>query len=163
VPTAASIAHVTDAVPVLALNRDSTNTPGVPPLTDAGKRTLAWDAEGALPGSAHGNVNLNAHTWPDGTAPGNAMLRQLSAGDVVVLRGSGNQRQCYQVEEKLQVPAVDVPQVVLDRYYEVDGPSELTLLTCSGTRVRPGKWTHRTLWYATPFPIGRHLDVRGDH
>jgi Sortase domain len=150
VPTMVSITQITHDANVLAVNRDVSNTPGVPPVTETGKREFAWDAGGAMPGSLRGNVNLNAHTWPDGTALGNALLRELSAGDVIVVQGAHGQRQCYKVIGQREVAITHVPQAVLDRYYDSAGPPQLTVLACSGTRLGPGNWTHRTLWYATP-------------
>ena len=55
--------------------RDAAGIPGVPPLSSAGKTVFAWDREqGIRPGDRRGNVLLNAHTWPDGSALGNRLL-----------------------------------------------------------------------------------------
>lgn len=150
VPTRVSIAEIAPDAEVLALNRDPADPPGAPPMTEAGKRKFAWDAAGAKPGSSRGNVNMNAHTWPDGTALGNALLRELSTGDVIVAHGAHGERQCYEVVRRRELAISHVPQHVLERFYDVAGPPELTMIVCSGTRRGPGEWTHRTLWYGTP-------------
>ncbi len=134
----------------LALKRDLQNVPGVPPISIAGKQAFAWDLYGAKPGSAQGNVKLNAHTWSDGSALGNALLRRLEVGDLMVVRGSEGERVCYRVREKVQVAIAAIPPGVLARFYSTSGPPELTVLVCSGTRLGPGRWTHRTLWFAKP-------------
>ena len=70
--------------------RDELGVPGTPPLTNRGKSVFAWDREqGILPGDPAGNVLLNAHTWPDGTALGNRLLAGLQLGDRIVVRGAG--------------------------------------------------------------------------
>jgi hypothetical protein len=149
-PTAVSVPGVIAMAPALALPRDPANVPGVPPLTTAGKLSFGWDAGGARPGASRGNVNLDTHTWPDGTALGNKLLRGLRTGGILALKGTGGHVQCYRVVDKLEVPIDAVPRKVLDRVFATAGPARLTLIVCSGTRLGPGKWTHRTLWYADP-------------
>ena len=151
-PTVVSVQGVVAATPALALHRDPTNTPGVPPLTAAGKHVFGWDAGGSRPGAGQGNVNLDAHTWPDGTALGNTLLRGLRPGGLIALNGAGEHVQCYRVADELEVPIDAVPRRVLDRVYATSGPARLTIIVCSGTRLGPGKWTHRTLWYADAVP-----------
>ena len=36
------------------------------------------------------------------------------------------------------------------RYYKVDGPPRIAIVVCSGTRLAPGVWSKRTIWYAAP-------------
>ena len=68
--------------------RDAQGIPGVPPLTSAGKAVFAWDRQqGIRPGAARGNVLLNAHTWPDGSALGNRLLDGLRTGGRSSSRG----------------------------------------------------------------------------
>lgn len=120
--------------------------PGAPPLTTAGKRLFAWDREqGISPGDPAGNVLLNAHTWPDGTALGNRLLAGLQTGDRIVVAGP-KERLCYRVTERVEVLATDG----LARYYDTDGPPQLAIVVCSGRRTGPGVWTHRTVWFASP-------------
>ena len=144
VPTRISITGVT--APVLALPRDEGNVPGVPGLSSADKQVFAWDAPGVKPGARRGNVLLNAHTWPDGTAMGNRLLAKLGEGERLVLAGSGS-RLCYRVTDRIEV-SVDNPP--LDRVYDTAGPPQAVIVVCSGTRTGPGQWTHRTLWFASP-------------
>src|SRR3954447_16595364 len=74
-PRAVSIPGVTRRSWIVTPPRDANGIPGVPPLTDAGKWLFAWDrAQGTRPGDPAGNVLLNAHTWPDGSALGNRLL-----------------------------------------------------------------------------------------
>ncbi|HSV37563.1 MAG TPA: class F sortase [Nocardioidaceae bacterium] len=142
VPTEITITGVD--VPVMALGRDENNVPGVPPL--GAKFDVAWDAPGVQPGSSRGNVLLNTHTWPDGSALGNRFLDQLQQGDRFVLR-NGEVSVCYRVTERTEVSIENPP---LDRVYDEEGPAQAVLIVCSGTRTGPGQWTHRTLWFATP-------------
>ena len=146
VPTSISIPGITGGSTVITPPRDAQGVPGVPPVTTAGKWIFAMDlAQGIEPGDKHGNVLVNAHTWPDGSALGNAMLAGLHLGDRVVVR-SGTSRLCYRVTERVQVLAADG----MPRYYDQGGPPHLAILACSGIRLGPGDWDHRTVWFASP-------------
>ena len=35
-------------------------------------------------------------------------------------------------------------------YYEREGPPQIAIIVCSGRRLGPGHWTHRTIWFAKP-------------
>ncbi len=145
-PRRIAVPGLTDRVRVVAPPRDANGVPGVPPLTEAGKRVFAWDREqGVEPGDAAGNVLLNAHTWPDGSALGNTLLDGLHRGDRIVVRGEGR-RLCYRVTERVEVLAEDG----LPRYYDADGPPRLAIVVCSGRRLAPGVWEKRTVWFASP-------------
>jgi hypothetical protein len=109
---------------------------------------FAWDRQqGIRPGDAAGNVLLNAHTWPDGTALGNRLLAGLQRGDRVVVFGA-NARLCYRVTERVEVRA----DQGMPRYYSTDGSPQLAILVCSGRRLGPGVWEKRTVWFASPSP-----------
>jgi hypothetical protein len=149
-PVRVTVPGVVQGVRVLATRRDSSGVPGVPPLTDTGKHQFAWDAGGIRPGDPHGHVLMNAHAWPDGSALGNALRAHLHVGDLVVVRGARGLYQCYRVHQRLVVPFPDSPRRVLARYYATTGSPRLALVTCSGRRLAPGVWTHRTLWFARP-------------
>ena len=126
--------------------RDAAGIPGTPPLTRAGKEMFAWDVEqGTRPGDPRGNVIVNAHIWPDGSALGNRLLAVLHPGDRLVVRGK-HVRLCYEVTERIVVPAA----TSMPRYYSRDGAPQLAILTCSGKRLGPGMWTNRTVWFAAP-------------
>lgn len=142
-PRHVTVEGIIDGAEVRALPRDDNNVPGVPPISD--KQVFAWDRPGIRPGAPRGNVLLNAHTWPDGSAVGNAMLRDLGEGDRIVLRG-GDSRLCYEVTRQVEVRAADG----YPPYYETDGPPQLAIVVCSGERTGPGEWSHRTLWFASP-------------
>lgn len=145
-PRAVSVPGVTRRTSIVTPPRDANGIPGVPPLTDAGKRVFAWDREqGIRPGDPAGNVLLNAHTWPDGSALGNRLLAHLHSGDRVVVHGA-KLRLCYRVTERVEVLAVRG----LPRYYTKDGPPQLAILVCSGRRLGPGNWEKRTVWFAAP-------------
>lgn len=146
VPSRIAVPGVTGRVEVVTPPRDANGVPGVPPLTEAGKTVFAWDREqGVEPGDPAGNVLLNAHTWPDGSALGNTLLDGLHRGDQVVVLGDGK-RLCYSVTERVEVLAEDG----LPRYYETDGPPQLAVVVCSGRRLGPGVWEKRTVWFASP-------------
>ena len=126
--------------------RDTANIPGIPPLTTAGKVVFAWDREqGIRVGNRRGNVLLNAHTWPDGSALGNQLLRGLGRGDRILVRGR-NSVICYRVTEQIEVLTGDG----LARYYAKNGPHQLAIVVCSGRRLGPGTWEKRTIWFASP-------------
>jgi hypothetical protein len=145
-PRRITVQGVARDLKVVALPRDGNNVPGVPPVSNAGKREIAWDRPpGLKPGSPKGNVLINAHTWPDGSALGNKFLAKLDEGDRIIVRGDGATL-CYKVDRRIQVNASrDYPP-----YYDSEGPPQIALLVCSGKRLGPGHWTHRTIWFASP-------------
>lgn len=149
-PASVAIAGVARSIPVIAAHRDDAGVPGVPPLTDAGKHELAWDSGGIRPGDRHGHVLMNAHTWPDGSALGNALLGHLHVDDLIVVRSAQGAHQCYRVAQRLDVPFPDTPHRVVARYYATTGEPRLALIACSGRHLGPGEWTQRTLWFARP-------------
>jgi hypothetical protein len=147
-PSTIAIPGVTRGAGVVTPPRDANDIPGTPPLSSSGKYLFAWDtAQGTRPGDPAGNVLINAHTWPDGSALGNAMLANLHIGGSVVVLGEGR-RLCYRVTERVEVLAADG----LPRYYDLDGPPQLAILACSGRRLGPGNWEKRTVWFASPAP-----------
>lgn len=152
-PREISVAGVVRRAPVLALGRDADNVPGVPPLSEAGKDEFAWDRPpGIMPGSAQGNVLLNAHTWPWDSAPalGNLMLQHLRVGGQVMLVGSAPDGSpthlCYQVTREVSIPA----EQRYPEYWVTDGPPQIAIMVCSGVRRGPGDWARRTVWFASP-------------
>ncbi|CAN5146928.1 hypothetical protein BH09ACT12_BH09ACT12_37000 [soil metagenome] len=144
-PTALGIPGISKRRRVLALGRDGNNVPKAPPLSDAGKRQFAWDAKDAIKaGAKHGVIKLNAHTYPDGSAIGNDLINKLYAGNRLVVRGDRGQQRCYEVVDRVQIPA----EKRYRRYYRTDGPGRLAIAVCSGVRRGPGNWSHRTIWFA---------------
>jgi hypothetical protein len=145
-PTRITVPGVIRNGKVLALPRDSRNVPLVPPVASVGKLQTAWDRPpGIKPGSPKGNVLLNAHTWPDGSALGNKLLKRLDEGDRIILRGD-DATLCYEVDERVEVRA----SRGYPAYYDREGPPRIAFLVCSGRRLGPGQWTHRTIWFASP-------------
>lgn len=145
-PTRIDVAHVADAIPVLALARDGADVPSVPPLTNYGKTVFAWDKPpGLKPGSASGNVLLNAHTWPDGSALGNRLLAKLKVDDQIIVKGKTSHL-CYRVTKRIEVTASEG----YPPYYADSGKPQIAIIVCSGTRLGPGNWTKRTIWFAAP-------------
>ena len=145
-PREISVPGATRGAGIVTPPRDANGIPGTPPLTTYGKSVFAWDTQqGTRPGGKAGNVLLNAHTWPDGSALGNRLLAALHLGDRVVVRGVAG-RLCYKVTERVEVPA----DIQMYRYYALKGPPRLAILVCSGTRLGPGVWTKRTVWFASP-------------
>jgi hypothetical protein len=145
-PRTIAVPGITKTADVVTPPRDAKGVPGVPPLTSRGKSVFAWDREqGIRPGDLAGNVLLNAHTWPDGSALGNRLLAGLQRGDRIVVLGA-NKRLCYRVTERVEVPA----ERGMPLYYSTDGPPQLAIVVCSGRRLSPGVWTKRTVWFASP-------------
>jgi hypothetical protein len=146
-PTSLAVPGVDTHVKVLALPRDARDVPSTPPVSAVGKREVAWDRPpGILPGSPRGNVLLNAHTFPDGSALGNDLLKDLQKGDLLRLSNAST-KLCYRVTERVEVEAAGG----FPRYYERDGVPQVALIVCSGRRLGPGEWTHRTIWFAEPW------------
>lgn len=146
IPTTVSIPGVDKQIPVLPLREDVNGIPGTPPLTLVGKNSMAFDlSSGIRPGDPAGNVLLNAHTFPDGSALGNKLLKGLQEGDRIVVGGLGAQL-CYQVSERTEVLASKGSK----RYYATKGDPQVAIVVCSGRRIGPGNWTKRTLWFASP-------------
>jgi hypothetical protein len=145
-PTRVALPGIVHRVPILPLHRDANGTPGVPPISEAGKTEMAFDlGNGIKPGSPAGNALLNAHTWPDGSALGNRLLAELHKGDPIVVRGEAG-RQCYKVTDRVEVSEYDAGK----RYFDTKGHPQIALVVCSGRRLGPGHWTMRTIWYAAP-------------
>lgn len=133
---------------VVAPPRGRGGVPGAPALTAAGKWQFAWDrAQRVKPGDRRGNVLLNAHVWPNGSAVGNRMLARLQRGDQIVVHGTAR-KLCYRVTDRIQVN----PWEGLRRYYNRLGRHQLAIVTCSGKRLAPGVWSKRTVWYASLRP-----------
>ena len=146
-PRTISVPGVTSAAAVVMPPRLPDGVPGAPPLTTAGKTVFAFDREqGIRPGDPGGNVLLNAHTWPDGSALGNRLLAGLHLGDRIVVHGPARTRLCYRVSERVEVLA----SKGLARYYDRVGPPQLAIVVCSGRRLGPGNWEKRTIWFARP-------------
>jgi LPXTG-site transpeptidase (sortase) family protein len=145
VPKQISVAGVTSRAQVLALPRDANNVPRAPALSALGKTQFAWDAPTIKPGEKKGNVLINAHTWPDGTALGNHLLEHLQVGDRIVVHGK-HAELCYRVTKRTVIVASNGSA----EYYVQNGPPQLALIVCSPPRLGPGNWYHRTIWYASP-------------
>lgn len=145
-PTSITVPGVARNTAVITPPRDANDVPGIPPLTDAGKAVFAFDREqGVRPGDTRGNVLLNAHTYPDGSALGNRLLKGLAQGDRIVV-SNARERLCYRVTQEVQVLATDG----LSDYYARDGKPQLAIVVCSGRRLGPGQWESRTIWFASP-------------
>lgn len=153
-PRTISIRNVAHNAPVLALGRDANNVPQAPPISDLGKTQFAWDRahtsadHGRAPGTRRGNVLVNAHTWPDGSALGNRLLEHLHVGGRIIVRGK-NSELCYRVTQRIVVRAADGAPT----YYVKDGPPQLALIVCSPPRLGPGNWENRTIWFASPMNV----------
>jgi hypothetical protein len=148
VPKVMSIQHVTEGARVLAVGRERhSRVPKTPPLTAAGKRQVAWDRKGVRPGAARGTAIFDAHTWPDGTALGNHLLRRLHVGDRITVWGK-DQLLCYRVTRRT---SIHVRQPDPAGFYSTRGVPQIVITVCSGRRLGPGNWTRRTYWFARPY------------
>lgn len=142
-PTKARIPAVGKTVGVVVVQRTADNQVGAGPTTEAGKWLMAMDPQ-TRPGSGRGTVLLSAHTWPDGSALGNAMLAKLGSGDRITLVGKYGEQACYGIHKRVSYPKDDVPPEA----FSANGFERLVIVTCSGKRYGPGNWSHRTIWYA---------------
>jgi hypothetical protein len=146
VPVKAALPALGRSVRVIQVRR-SHGAVGAGPVTLRGKWLMAMDPY-TRPGSGRGTVILSGHAWPDGSALGNAMVRDLQVGHLVTLRGKKGQRACYQVAERASYRANKVP---VRKVFRQRGPERVVIVTCSGRRLGPGHWTRRTVWYAVPY------------
>lgn len=145
-PTRVDVPGVARGAGVVFPARARVDVPGTPPTDSVGKQQFAYDrAQGVQPGDRRGNVLLNAHTFPDGSALGNRLLAGLQEGGRLVL-SDGERRLCYRVTERVEVSA----DTDFYRYYERGGPAQVAIVVCSGERLGPGVWTKRTVWFARP-------------
>ena len=145
-PKRITVQGVTTKAKVIMPKRLAGRVPGDPPLTEAGKEMFAFDKyTGIYPGTPFGVVRMNAHVWPDGSAVGNRMLKNLKIGNRIVVFGL-TKKICYRVVDKV---VVDANKTLL-RYYRTDGKPRLGIVVCSGKRLGPGNWTKRTVWFAKP-------------
>jgi hypothetical protein len=146
VPDRAMLPSLGRTVNVVQVQRTSSGAVGAPPLSTTGKWMLAMDPQ-TLPASRKGSVLLSGHTWPDGSALGNAMLANLHTGDGFVLAHGTGMQACYRIAERASYPADQVPNQKAFRYW---GSEQVVIVACSGKRLGPGNWTRRTIWYAVP-------------
>lgn len=146
VPTRISVDKVATNAQVLAMPRDANDVPQAPPISAAGKRQFAWDAPTLKPGSPRGNVLINAHTYPDGSALGNLLMQHLQVGERIIVRGANGEELCYRVTKRVVIEAADGSW----EYYEQEGPPQIALIVCTAPRLGPGNWKNRTIWYASP-------------
>jgi hypothetical protein len=146
VPVKAKMPSLGRSVKVIQVRREAGNRIGAGPLTESGKWLMAMDPR-TKPSSRHGSVILSGHSWPDGSALGNAMLANLHVGDPIVMVGKDGKRACYAVSKRQSYPVGKVPT---RRAFRSNGPERLVIVACSGKRVGPGDWLRRTLWYAIP-------------
>jgi hypothetical protein len=134
---------------VVRVRRTASGAIGTPPVTAAGKTMVGWD-RGIRPGEGVGSVILDAHTWPDGSALGNALLSRLRAGHTFSLRAADGRTVCYRVRARRSYPAARVPR---SKAFRTWGPEQAVIVVCSGRRLGPGRWARRTVWYAEPLAV----------
>lgn len=144
-PATTSIPAIGRSVSVVRVRRTPSGAVGTPPVTKRGKWLMGLDPQ-VRPGGGKGSVIMVAHTWPDDSALGNALLGSLAVGDRLQL-ANGSANACYQVTKRKKYGAAKVPRKKAFRWW---GPEQLVIVVCSGKRLGPGRWTHRTIWYATP-------------
>lgn len=145
VPTSVTIEGI-DEISILPLGLDVNGVPGTPPLTTGGKGQMAFDIGGGVKvGAKRGNALFNAHTYGDGSALGNKLLKELEKGDQIVVEGPGGKK-CYEVTARKEVPADSRDSGYFDNY----GRPRMAIVVCSGKRLGPSNWTERTIWFASP-------------
>jgi hypothetical protein len=91
--------------------------------------TVGWWSPSALPGGTAGTTVLAGHV--DSAAGGLgalAVLRDVAAGEEVVLHGADGRAVGYRVTARRQYAKADLPPEV----FAVGGPARLVLITCGG-------------------------------
>lgn len=145
-PTVARFSSVPRKFDVVRVARTASGAIGTPPVTERGKRLVGWDPH-TKPASGRGSVILDAHTWPSGDALGNTLLRKLRRDDMITLSSGSKKRACYRVTKRQSYPVKRFPQ---RKAFRTWGKEQVVIVVCSGKRLGPGRWTHRTVWYAVP-------------
>ena len=134
---------VTDRRPVVSIPRDANGVPGVPPLSDAGKREFAFDPDqGVGPATSRQRPAQRPHLARR-LRTRQPAARGAHRGTRIVVAGGGH-RLCYRVTRRIEVDATK-PQPA---YFVKDGRPQLAIVVCSGERLGPGEWTKRTIWYS---------------
>jgi len=143
-PTRAAIPRVVSGSrAVVKVKRTRSGAIGTPPISARGKKVYGWDPE-TRAGDRSNIVIMDAHTWPDGSALGNALLKRLHSGAVIRLtRGKGHLA-CYRVTKRTSYPRSKVPMAKI-----YSGEGRLAIIVCSGKRISAANWTRRTVWFAT--------------
>ncbi|HEX7738752.1 MAG TPA: class F sortase [Marmoricola sp.] len=118
---------------------------GTPPVTTRGKHLVGWD-HAVQPGARHGTVVMDAHTWPDGSALGNALLGRLHKGNLIRV-SHGRRAICYRIVKRHSYPRARIP---MSKIVRAGGHPRLAIIVCSGTRLGPGNWLRRTVWIGVP-------------
>lgn len=145
-PTEMNISGV-GTVKVIGLRKARNGVPRTPAISNSGKRMVAWSSSHAAPGASRGNVLMNAHTYPDGSALGNQMLKSTGVGSLIMVSGPyGNM--CYRVTKRVVYNPSG--KKLAKQYYNQAGYNQLAIVVCSGKRIGKGRWTKRTVWYASP-------------
>ncbi len=156
-PAKAVIPALNRTVDVVGVGRKRNGAIGSPPVTSRGKRLMGWDRYNR-PGTGRGSVILDAHTWPDGSALGNAMLRSLKTGSTFTIRDAAGRAVCYQIVERRSYRRSKLPRRKMFRTW---GQEQAVIVVCSGKRLGPGNWLRRTVWYAVPVKAPDPVGVTG--
>ena len=144
-PTRATIPVLNRSYGVVPVRRTADGNIGAPPLTTRGKTLVGWDRM-VKPGSRRGTVVLDAHTWPDGSALGNAMLQRLKKGARIRLT-NGTHAVCYRIVSRKSYPRDRIP---VRKLFVQTGKPRVVIVVCSGKRLGPGNWLRRTVWIGEP-------------
>ncbi|GAA4446012.1 class F sortase [Phytohabitans houttuyneae] len=117
----------------------------VPPSVD----TVGWYRFGPDLASGAGSIVIAGHV--DSAEEGEGAffrLRELRAGDTVMVRGAGGAERVYTVDSRRVYAKSSAP---LDRLFARDGPPRLTLITCGGAFDREtGHYRDNVVVTATP-------------
>jgi hypothetical protein len=148
-PTSAVISALGKTYRVVRVARGRDGSIGTPPLTRRGKTLVGWDPHDR-PGNGRGSVVLDAHTWPDGSALGNALLRHLRKGSTVLLSNKNGRAVCYRITKRHSYPRAHLPR---HQMFRTGGKEQLVIVVCSGRRLGPENWLRRTVWWGEPIGL----------
>lgn len=113
-------------------------------------RRVGWYAPGLPPGAERGTAVLVGHV--DDRAQGLgafAVLRELAAGDDVVVRTAAGRELRYEV---VSLERFDKAAVPLEQLFAVDGPPRLVLISCDGAFDRATR-SYRENVVVTALPV----------
>jgi sortase (surface protein transpeptidase) len=111
---------------------------------------LGWYAAGAVPGDAVGSAVIAGHV--DSAVYGAGPLRELlhlQLGDRIVVTDAAGTAHLYHVASRTTYRKRDLPADL----FRVDGPAQLTLITCGGAFDRDtGNYADNVVVVAAPVP-----------
>lgn len=149
-PTRFVVSRMGVDVPMMNVGKDENGKPGAPPKSAA--YAVAWYNRSSEVASKQGNVMLTAHTYRNGQALGNDLVKGLQPGDVIKISDKSGAQACYTYTGKRKVD-VKTYDAKSGWFYNPTGPAQLALMVCWDRNPATGDWDSRYIFYAALQPI----------